>query len=248
MYMTKYLMPLSLLFLSLLSCKDSQTETKTEGVSVLQECIEAHGGQKFKKAIIHFEVGDTHYKMKHEGDRKFYKMTKSFDNGVHEVTYDQGLIQYFINDTLQDNATYNNRIVSMRLDGFLYTSSIPHYFNANDVLVSKLKDVTIRSEKYTVLHITFKEIPNLPKNEFVLYLNRKTHIIEYMALRYEHLMSQLQFRRMTNPREVGGVLFQDFTPFTPLDENVLLLDLYKKYNNAELNNLKPVTYSNINVN
>ncbi len=248
----KFILTLSILIsINFASCKEYQKNQDGElldGKTILEKCIENHGGSIFNSSNIKLTTNDIDYEMVNYQYKVKYSMRKFFNKDLHVVNYDRGYVQYFINDSLRNSNAYNNFVVNTRLDNFLYLLSIPFNLDFNGTITERLEDVTIRSKDYYSIHISFPKIEDVPENEFILYIDKESFQMSFLALKYNILGSSISFRRFMNPRTVDGVMFQDYISFTPKeDSNATLQDLYIEYNKATLKDAKPIKLKKISV-
>ncbi|MEP0264473.1 DUF6503 family protein [Dokdonia sp.] len=245
-----------ILVLLTLSCKQKNSSTpneplvnETTSVDLFQKAMDAHGGEElFKKSLINFKIDETSFSLQYDDNgRADFKQIRQKDSDTHLLSYKYGLIQYRINDSLQPEESYSQRMAEISLFGLLYTFSIPFNLTTNDVIISRLPNVTIRQKEYYTLDIQFTKIPDLPEDHFLLYIDVDSNEINYVALQHDLSGSRAQFRRMINPRRTEGILFQDYILFHAKDTITTLDKLYSKYNFGDLKVARTIKFDSINV-
>ena len=236
-----------------LSCKPKNNSTSNKSITseisaneLLQKTIDAHGGEQLlKDSFIEFKIDKTSFSLQYDTGRANFKQIRQLDSDTHTLSYKYGNIQYFINDSLQSEESYSKRMAEISLFGFLYTFSIPFNLTANDVIISKQANVTIRQKEYYTLDVQFTKIPDLPEDHFLLYIDIDSYEIGYVALQHDLSGSKPQFRRMIQPRKIKGILFQDYINYKPKEKFVPLDQLLNLYEDQELVQVSLIENKNI---
>lgn len=237
----------SAFFMSCSNIKSSEILPK-DGTSYLEKIRETYGSNAVFNSKISFNINnDLYYTVARNKHISNYTMTRESKGIKYLTTYDNGFIQYFINDSLQDDRNYKRTFLDVKLDGFIYTSSIPHIFNGTDILIDSLSAVTIRGKKYNVLYVHTKKHPEVVEDKFYLYINPKTNYIEYTAQEYLMTHPELIFKRHFNHRIINGIVFSDYYRFVSKEKNIPLENLYVAFNDVELKEIEGVVYNNIEV-
>lgn len=207
----------------------------------------AHASTTYQNYHLSFSIDDTQYTSAYPNDRALYTMQRSYENVKNKVIYDGGYITFFKNDSLQPEGSFPYQIIERSIYGLLYSLSIPHNLNSTSIALEQLEDVTIRSKPYYVLKATSQDLQEEKDNTIILYASKKDYTLEYVALDYNALALQKQFRRLTNPRRINTLLFQDVTIFVATDSTLALKDYYTHYNNPQLKHTKTIELQNIEV-
>lgn len=234
----------------LVSCdyQSSQNKISKDGRGYLNEVRETYGSDKVFHSTISFNINkDLFYTVTRDNHISKYTMSREAKGNTYYTTYDNGFIQYYINDSLQDDKTYSKTFFNVKLDGFVYTSSIPHILNGTDILVDSLPSVMIRNTLYNVLYIHTKPIPDIIVDKFYLYINPENKYIEYIAQEYHLTHPKPIFKRYYNHRIINGILFSDYYRFMPVNPETPLDSLYILFNNVQLEEIEGTKYNNIEV-
>lgn len=247
-------MRLILLFLTFVfsfSCAQKETTTKpntsTTSKKLFNEILNAHGVNKFESSKVSFQIDDTQFTHIIDDGRSKITQVRTKENKIHKAQYYGGSIQYYIDNELQDDTYYPRAMLERSLYGFVFTNTIPFSLRTNDVRLKSLNDVTIRKEEHYVLEVTFTEIESDNPDRFLLYINKKNNHISYIALKHKLTSNIPQFRRLTNPRVINGILFQDYIIFTPENTTLPLDQLQQYYENADLKVVRNIDLNNIQV-
>lgn len=214
---------------------------------ILSETIHAHGDSIFHHSLTSYKIDDLEYEIFRNGNISNFRLTRKRDTATYVTTYKNGYLQYFIDDEEQAEGTYAKRVLNFRLEGFIYTSSLPFVLDQNAVILSRLDDVTIRKKNYLVLHATFTKIEDQPENEFYLYIDPETHLVAFSAENYEYSGQVDIFKRYFNTRTIKGIVFSDYYSFKAPKEDIPIFELYKLYDIAVLKDYQTIQYQNISV-
>lgn len=240
------------------SCKQNSNKSNesigilTDGPTpkeLLQKTMEAHGGENhFKNSLINFKIDNTAFNLQYDDNgRANFKQVREVKKAIHSLTYESGLIKYNINDSLQPQESYSQRMAEISLFGFLYTFSIPFNLTTNDVILSRQQNVIIRRKEYYTLEIQFTKIPDMPEDRFLLYIDTETNEIKYAALLHDLSGSRAQFRRMINPKRVDNILFQDYILFHTKDSLTTLDNMYENFNKSNLKVARTIQFDSIRI-
>ncbi len=245
----KNLLVLILVALSLLSCnhKEASDKGKTNSPEeILQLSQKKHGNDGYTKNNIQFYIETTRFQHKIENYRPKLTQTRITDDGtVHKATYYGGLIQYYINDSLQSEDRYPVQMLERSLYGLIYTSTLPLSLKGNDLKLELLQNVIIRQKEYITLKVTNKDLQN--DDVFILYLDKNNFELDYVALKHSLTSNYPQFRRFINQRPINGILFQDYIIFAPKTPELPLEEFYIQYNEASLKEIRTIKLDSIKV-
>ena len=195
----------------LLGCNAAETELS--GQQLLDKSIEAHGGASFFDSKVSFDIDDRHYLVAWQNKSPRFEVTRATDSITYKATYSGGLQQYFINDSLQEETLYTRRYIDSQLEGLLYLFSIPHIFDQNAVIATRVEDVLVKDKKYHSVHISFTQIDENEGDEFYLYIDPETYLVDYYAEKYELTGERMLFKRAFNRRTINGYVFADYYLF-----------------------------------
>lgn len=238
------------LFLLLISC-NTKTPAKNEpnGPTYLQLVQKKYASIPLNDIKISFNTNkDASYTIEKKNNRSFYTMSREYNDTKYFASYDNGLIKYFINDSLQNDKSYNRLFLDVNLDAFIYNTLIPHSFKGNDILVDKLTSVTIRNKEYIPIYVHTKEIVGLKKDEFILYVEPETYVIKYIAQNFYQSNPSPVFKNFYNHRVINGILFADYYTLKPKVADLELEQLYEKFNSVDLEEIGTTLFTDIKVN
>ena len=238
---------LFLIFITFYSCNnDSNSLTAKQ---LLKKSISVYGGNNFNNSIIAYDVDVLHYEVFRKNNISNFTLTRQIDTTFFKATYENGTMEYFVNNNKQEIIPSTFTFLNLYLDGFVYLSSIPHVFNQNAVKLKKLEDVIIKDKKYLVIHVKFtKTTEDDPENEFILYIDPNTYYVDYYVERFNFsIKSGIYFKVAKNIRIIKDITFADYFVLTPKTKGIILTEIYKLYNKNNLEELDPIEYTNITV-
>jgi len=230
---------------SFLGCKKSSKKLSAQ--DILEKAIIAHGGDSYNNSIITFGLDDLQYKLLRNNTVRQSEITRHIDSTVYKATYKNGYAQHYINDIEQKETYFSKKFIDARLDGFSFVFSIPHSLKRNSIKLKKLEDVKIKNINYYVVKATEEIIDKNDINEFIIYVNPNTFLVEYTALEYDLHLNLKIFKRAHNTRIIKNIVFSDYYSFKPHLDTTKLEDLYKYFNASDLKELKHHTYKSIDV-
>lgn len=230
-----------------MSCESKKKSETLSANDILQKTIKQHASSSYQDKLISFTLGDTHYTSSYSNNKALFTMNREHNSIRNKVIYDGGFLKYYKNDSLQEDGTFPYQIIERSLFGLLYSLSIPHNLTSNDIKLQLLEDVTIRSKSYYALQARNIDYQEEKDNIIILYISKQDYLINYIALDYNAIALQKQFRRLSNPRRINDILFHDTTIFVSQDSALALKEYYTNYNNPRLKHTKDIVLENIEV-
>ncbi len=231
--------------LFLISC-DPKEQTLT-GKQLIDASIEAHGGKRFFDSTVQFRYEERDYTVAWKNRSPRFKAVRVLDTITYVGTYEGGLQRYYENDSLIEENMHIRRFIDSKLEGLCYLFSIPYVFDQNAVIAERGEDVVIKRKNYHTVHISFTETEDGPGDEFYLYINAETFLVDYYADKYSLTGGRMLFKRAVNQRTVDGFVFSDFYMFEDRSGQVALKDFYKGFNDLTLNDLNKLEFEDIRI-
>lgn len=216
--------------------------------ALLLKSIERSGGQYFLNSHITFNVKDLNYSIYRKEIINNFEVTREVDTTKYKATYKNGSEAYFINGIEQEETFYSKRFIEAKLAGFVYIFSIPFVFDHNSVILDQLEDVTIGKTNYHTLHVSFKPLLDDPENEFYLYINTESFLVDFFTEKYDLTGERILFRKAINRRQIDSIQIADQYILAPKrGDSTELKDIYKLYNNLTLEDLEKVELRNVKI-
>jgi hypothetical protein len=234
-----------LTFLLLNSCGDTKQEL--DALTLLDKSIEASGGEHFYNSVSTFVVNQFNYTVQRNGIEQHLIVTSEARNTRYRAEFNKGQRTYYVDDSLVSNTGLNTRFIDVNLEGFIYLLSVPHLLKTNASIYERKPDVVIQKKTYYTVKVTFTVVEGLPQNEFYLYIDPETFLVDFFAANYELAKGTNNFYRMVNRREVNGLSYFDYYSFTAESEDIALESLYKSFNALTIRETNYVQLKDIKV-
>jgi len=229
------------LFLSISTFLFGQKNNDVSSSDLLAKTIKAHGGKKYKKAQYQFVFRDNIYRFKNSKAGYEYSVRKS-KNG--QQVFDQLTNGELVRTINGEESALNPKAKQgaiNSLNSVIYFATLPCKLSDPAVNISKGDPVTIKGIKYHVLNVHFdKEGGGVDHDdEFVYWIRQDNYKIDYLAYNYQVGKGGVRFRAAYNPRNVSGIIFQDYINYKA-DIGTALIDLPKLYENDKLKKLSEI--------
>lgn len=232
-----------LLVLSVVGCEPGAQK-------IVDQSINAHGGEKFEKAHIEFDFRGRHYTSHRNGGIFTYtrEFTDTTGNKIKDVLNNDGFHRE-INGGLAKISEERAKAFTNSVNSVIYFALLP--YGLNDPAVNKfyLNETIIKEKKYHTIKVSFDQEGGGKDHEdvFLYWINKDSNRIDYFAYSYSSDGGGIRFREAINPRVIEGILFQDYINYEPADDQASLekmLDLYKE---DGLVKLSVINHENITV-
>ncbi|MFY7671860.1 DUF6503 family protein [Tenacibaculum sp. MEBiC06402] len=251
---------LSILVLSVFSCKPEQKESVkkpqekskvtelSKAQKIINNSIEAHGGELYNQASYIFTFRGKEYIFKNNGSSYKYTVRKKNDLKDEVVdVLDNGKFKRTINREQVNLSEEDGSKYGESLNSVIYFATLP--YKLNDIAVNKTYkgEVHIKGEIYNVVQVTFNQEGGGKdfEDQYFYWINKKTNTMDYLAYNYKVNGGGVRFRSSYNRRNVGGILFQDYINYkaevgTPLADLPLLYEenKLKEVSRIETENVK----------
>lgn len=240
-------MRLTLLILLLLGFTACEKETPLTAKDILATSINKSGGEQFLYSQIKFHAADLDYYMERKGHIANFTVERKSDSITYKATYENGYTNYYINDSIQQETPLTRRFINSNLEGFLYFVSFPHVLKQNAVILNRNADIEINKKSHYVLHVSFTKVEGEPDNEFYLYIDKETYLINYTAEKYANTGNLPMFKRYYNSRMIEGIRFADYYSFRSNEEGAALENLVEQFKSYNLKDLRNIEFTDIEV-
>lgn len=235
---------LLLLIVLAVACK-----APNEAENIVNQSIEAHGGDLYKSAEISFTFRERQYKIFKSPNS--YSYTRAFtDEGKKtvDVLNKEGFSREVDGEMValseEDKLAYTNSVNSVAYFAFL-----PYGLNDAAVIKKSLGSEIIEGKDYHLIKVTFEKDGGGEdfEDEFLYWINKETYLIDYLAYSYHTDGGGLRFRKAINTNEVSGLFLQDYENYKPEDESIPVEDLAELFKNGELKLLSEILLEDIQV-
>lgn len=245
-----YTLLLTTLF-SIFSCKTAKenshsTSANDRATYILDEAMKAHGGALYQNASYQFVFRNNLYSFKNDGQKYCYTAMKNKDEDTtYDVLNNDGLIRT-INQVDQNLSTSDQAKYSGGINSVIYFATLPYKLKDPAVNKSYKGTTSIKGETYEVLEITFNQEGGGRDHDdtFHYWLNKETHLIDYLAYNYAVGKGGVRFRAAYNTRNIDGVVFQDYINYKA-EIGTPLIDLPKLYEADQLKKLSVIATEDV---
>jgi hypothetical protein len=214
--------------------------------SLINEAIEAHGGDLYNKADYSFFFRDKKYRFKNNGNSFEYSSEEQKnDSFIKDVMVNDSFERY-INKSLQSLSKKDVGRYSEALNSVIYFAMLPYKLQDASVNKKFIEETTIKEKQYDVVGVTFGQDGGGKDfdDEFHYWINKLTHKIDYLAYNYRTNDGGVRFRSAFNTRVIDGVIFQDYINYeAPLETP--LKDLPKLYEQGSLKEVSQILTENV---
>ena len=244
--------PLLFLLFTLFSCgdKDLESSSLSKSQKIINQSIEAHGGDLYGSAHYSFVFRGKTYQFKNDGNN--YEYTKISTNG-EETTHDvltNNDFKRMIDGKLVDVSPKEIAAATGGINSVIYFACLPYKLNDNAVHSKYIESISIKDKEYDVIEVTFAKEGGGEDHddEYYYWINKDTKKIDYLAYNYTVNDGGVRFRSAYNTRVIDGITFQDYINYgasvgTPLKD---LPALYEAQKLEELSRVKTESVINLN--
>jgi hypothetical protein len=231
-------------FILLQNCQSHQTSDEITSI-----VIEEHGGQKYKYSDIKFDFRGKQFNVYRNGSEFRYQRTFTDTTGenVHELITNKGKQKFIDGLEIELDEKAENRIDGA-INSVVYFTLLPFPLADKAAVKRLIGEDSIEGKDYHLLEVTFKEQGGGKdfEDRYVYWINKRTNQIDYFAYYFQVNGGGSRFRKMVNPRRIGGILFFDQINYTAeiIDTNIeeysslLKAGSLKKVSNVIIENIE----------
>lgn len=208
-----------------------------------------HGCEKINEASISFDFRDYHYEYLHTDTglvrSRIFKDT--LGRTIKDV-WSRNELERYIDGVLtkitQEKAdAYRNSINSV-----FYFAFLPKSLKDPAVKLEYMDSVTINSEKYHKIRVTFSEEGGGEDHEdvFMYWFDMDNYSMDYLAYSYQTNGGGMRFRSVVDRQKINGIIFQDYANYAP-PKGSKLNELDQLFNKGKLEQVSTIEQKNIKV-
>lgn len=236
-------------FVFLLGCLSSGNDSKNDPQYIVDQAIEACGGEKFLHAEISFTFRDRKYiSVRNNGDFQYERLFGENGDSIRDVLNNQGFYREVNGARVEIPDSMAVKYTSS-VNSVLYFAVLP--FGLNDPAVKKkyLGQVQIKDIAYHKISITFAQEGGGEdfQDQFVYWFRTDNFRMDYFAYRYYTEEGGLRFREAYNTRTVGGLVFSDYVNYKADPEKYSVEDTDRLFEENKLEELSRVELQEITV-
>ena len=225
------------------------TKERAKADIVLDETINAHGGDLYHNANFSFIFRKKKYSFTHKKEGYTYHLQYEKEGSSIENELTNGVLTQKIDGEVNTLSEKETKSISNSINSVIYFATLP--YKLNDPAVNKAYKGTteIKGESYDILKITFDENGGGDDHddEYYYWINSVTKKIDYLAYNYQVNNGGVRFRSAYHQRVVDGITFQDYINYkapvgTPLAD---LPSLYERDQLEELSRIETESVINL---
>lgn len=241
------------LFAIMSGCSPENPKEKPEDAraqEIVDKAIDAHGGKAYQNAAFEFTFRDRQYSWQRKPEQYIYTRTFQDSSGiVKDILVNSSELTRTINgDTVELSPEWQARYANS-VNSVLYFIQLP--FGLNDPAVNKkyLGEETVSGEPYYKIEITFDQQGGGKDFEdvFVYWFHKNTNFLDYFAYYYNTDETGIRFRKALNRQKVGGITFQDYINYEPVDSTATVYQHAELFEKGQLKELSRIENKNLRV-
>ncbi len=239
-----------LLLISLFALFAVSCDSRTEAEKIVDEAIEAHGGEAYSNSVIEFDFRNIHYTIfKSEDGFEYIREFQDSTGNVKDVLNNAGFIRTVNGveiDTLDSEwiGKYSRSVNSVAYFAFL-----PYGLNDPSVIKTYLGQRTLNGEQYDLIKVTFKQEGGGEDFDdvFLYWIGVEDRLVDYLAYSYHTDGGGVRMREVSDVHEVGGIRFQNYLNLKPSNSDTPVEKMEELYVSGDLELLSEIILENIEV-
>ena len=248
MHLKKYAWGLIILLVLSAACQ-SPKEPTPSAQEIIDASIKAHGGDVYQDFAAAFTFRDKDYTIQKAGEAFTYTRTFAKEGDTLHDVLANGAFTRQINgqvtavpDTMATK--YANSVNSVA-----YFALLPAPLNDPAAKKQYLGQEAIKGINYHKIKVTFAEEGGGDDFDdvFIYWIHPENSHMDYLAYEYHVNGGGIRFRETINPREMGGIRWQDYVNYKAEVGKVALEDTGKAFEKGELKELSRILLENVKV-
>lgn len=248
-YIINSILIIAVLFMGIYVMAKQRGDIMDISQKVIDACIKKHGGKKkYEKAHFVFDFRDKHYVS--ERNKGEFTYSREYTDKTGQEIKDVMSNESFVRRTDQKVTKLDDKkIQSYRnsINSVNYFALIPFFLNDEAVHKKYLGLQSLKDIPYHKIQVTFSEDGGGDDHDdvYVYWIRDQEFTLDYLAYSFEVNKGGVRFREAYNPREVGGIRFQDYVNYKYHDKDIPVHELDKKFESGELEELSKIELENI---
>lgn len=233
-------------------CKQKQNHEIAElsAEEIVNQSIEAAGGDVFKHSTIDFDFRDMHYKaVRKNGSFRLERQFKKANSEIRDVLSNSGFERFEDDEKVQVSDSLAS-LYSASVNSVHYFSVLPNGLNDKAVHKKSLGTVNIEGKDYYKIKVTFSEDGGGEDFDdvFIYWINKTSFNVDYLAYSFKEKDGLgYRFRKAYNARVVNGLRFVDYNNYLPENSVLKIEDLDDLFMANKLQLLSNIELRNIKV-
>ena len=203
-----------------------------------------------ERAKLSFNFRKKHYLVQLDQGKFRYESTGKDSTGalVHDVLTNDGFTRSVdgqsVKLTEEDQQRFGNSLNSV-----VYFVLLPYPLNDPAVNATYLGEDSVRNEPYYKIRVTFARQGGGDDfdDEYIYWIHRERHTVDYLAYSFEVNGGGSRFRAAYNPREVGGIRFDDYINYESTVDGFALENYDQLFEAGQVKELSRIDTENVRV-
>lgn len=238
---------LTLAILSIFSISCTQQPPTAE--AIINNTIEAYGGDKVFNSLVEFDFRDKHYVSNYHNYRFSLKriFSDSTGNIIDELTND-GFTRLRNGSPVELDEEWTGKY-SRSVNSVIYFFRVPFVLKDPAVIAKYLGEAVINENSYHKISVSFTEEGGGEDfdDSFIYWINKENYFIDYLAYSYSTDGGGKRFRKAINPRVVNGLRVVDYINYKPADLSVPIADYEAYFEKGGLEELSRIENKNVSI-
>jgi len=219
--------------------------------AIVDAALAAHGARNLDQGVVTFKLRHIRYRVLRDGEAFLYSRTFTDDTTgrqVRDVLSNSGF-QRSMDEVPVALPPDKQGAYTASLNAVVYFALLPYFLNDTAVRREYIGETNIKGEPYHKVRVSFAREGGGEDFEdvFVYWFHQQRHTMDYLAYQYEEDGEKgTRFRQAVNPREVGGVRFQDYINYTS-KENFALENYDKAFQAGKLEKVSDISLEEVRV-
>lgn len=211
----------TLLLLALMAFSTSCTKEETpEAQATVDAALAAHGAENLEQGVVTFRFRDRQYRALRDNGAFVYSRTFTDSTGqrVYDVLSNSGF-KRTVNDAEVALPEERQQAYGESVNSVIYFALLPYFLNDAAVQKEYLGEATIKGQPYHKVKVTFAQEGGGEgfEDEYVYWFHQQRQTLDYLAYSFQENGGGTRFREAVNPREIGGIRFQDYNNYSTAD-------------------------------
>lgn len=223
---------------------------KPTAQSIVDECIELHGGNKYDDLSVDFDFRNMHYTVENNKGQYTYTRMQVDSSGqkIVDVVTNESFSRNIdgVKIPLADSMAkkYTNSVNSVA-----YFFLLPKPLNDPAVNKELIGEAKIKGKEYYKIKVRFnKEGGGKDHNDvFMYWIEKESKSMDYFAYSYETSGGGIRFREAFNQKTLNGIKFSDYKNYGFEDLKTKLEDLDVLFEQNKIPLKSEIVNLNVNI-
>jgi len=229
------------------SSSTAKKEIDEKAKTIVDQCIEAHGGSNYQTFDVSFDFRKFKVRLKQTGAQFSYErtMADSLNNVYHDSLTNNSFVRK-LNGQPQELSQKDTDKYREGTNSIAYFVLLPYKLSEPAVNLKYVGEITIENQLYDKIRVTFDQEGGGKdhEDEFCYWINRQTHTLDYLS----YANGGPRLRKATKRETVSGIVFQDYENYEILDKTISTTEYDKAFLEGKSKLLSKIEQSNYSTN